>query len=259
MKNVIVIGSGARQRGIAEFLGKTENVMHFASTVPKDALELCDAVILPMPATDDGIFVSGSETKIEEIFGYGDKTYIGGRISDAFSAYRKKHTIIDYTKAEDFAIKNAVPTAEAAVCIAAENTPFTIHGSTCIITGYGKIAKVLARILKSMNARVVCCIRNTTQAAAAFADGFEVIDYSHILGFKCNIIFNTVPAMVITEKVLLYSDAHLVVDLASSPGGTDFDAAKRLNINAIHALSLPGKTSPQTAAEITAATIKTLL
>ena len=39
----------------------------------------------------------------------------------------------------------------------------------------------------------------------------------------------------------------LVIDLASAPGGVDYEAAKRLSIKAVHALSLPGKAAPKSA------------
>jgi len=74
------------------------------------------------------------------------------------------------------------------------------------------------------------------------------------------IIFNTIPAVVLERAYLqrLNSDT-LIVDLASTPGGTDFIAAKELGISAIHALSLPGKVAPKTAGEILSRTIPLLL
>jgi dipicolinate synthase subunit A len=39
-----------------------------------------------------------------------------------------------------------------------------------------------------------------------------------------------------------------VVDLASKPGGVDFEAARELGIKTVHALSLPGIWAPETAA-----------
>ena len=48
----------------------------------------------------------------------------------------------------------------------------------------------------------------------------------------------------------------LVIDLASKPGGIDFEAAKDLKLNTIHALSLPGKYSPLSAAEYIYETIE---
>ena len=46
-----------------------------------------------------------------------------------------------------------------------------------------------------------------------------------------------------------------IVDLASRPGGTDFDAARRLGHRAIHALSLPAACAPETAGEAVARTV----
>jgi dipicolinate synthase subunit A len=42
----------------------------------------------------------------------------------------------------------------------------------------------------------------------------------------------------------------VIIDLASSPGGTDFEAAKELGIKASIELSLPGIVAPRTAGEI---------
>ena len=42
----------------------------------------------------------------------------------------------------------------------------------------------------------------------------------------------------------------LIIDLASLPGGVDFDTAEKLGIYAVRALSLPGKCAPKTAGEI---------
>ena len=54
------------------------------------------------------------------------------------------------------------------------------------------------------------------------------------------VIFNTVPALVLDETVLKgLPQESLVIDLASRPGGTDFEAAKRLRTRVVWALSLP--------------------
>lgn len=73
-------------------------------------------------------------------------------------------------------------------------------------------------------------------------------------------IFNTVPALVLDETVLKgLPQETLVIDLASRPGGTDFEAAKRLRTRVVWALSLPGKVAPMTAGEIIADTICNIL
>ena len=68
------------------------------------------------------------------------------------------------------------------------------------------------------------------------------------------------PALVIDAAILgkMRQDT-LIIDLASKPGGVDFAAAERLNIRALPALSLPGKSSPDTAGKIISETILNIL
>lgn len=51
----------------------------------------------------------------------------------------------------------------------------------------------------------------------------------------------------------------VIIDIASGPGGTDFTAAQQLGLKAIHALSLPGRVAPKTAAAILVKTVPRLL
>jgi dipicolinate synthase subunit A len=75
-----------------------------------------------------------------------------------------------------------------------------------------------------------------------------------------DIIFNTIPNMILTEERLrtIKKDA-LIIDLASKPGGVDFEAAHRLGIKTVHALSLPGKVAPVTSGCVIAQTICNIL
>ena len=50
-----------------------------------------------------------------------------------------------------------------------------------------------------------------------------------------------------------------MIDLASKPGGVDFNLAKELGLKVIWALSLPGKTAPITSGEIIKDTIINIL
>ena len=61
----------------------------------------------------------------------------------------------------------------------------------------------------------------------------------------------TIEEILIKEKEELEKiiPNALIIDLASKPGGIDFISAKKLGLNTIHALSLPGKYSPQSAAK----------
>ena len=85
-------------------------------------------------------------------------------------------------------------------------------------------------------------------------DGLEICQ----LDF--DIIFNTVPHMVFDRKLLSRLNKEtLIIDLASVPGGVDFQAAEELGIKTIHALSLPGKMSPDTAGKIIKDTVVNML
>ena len=57
--------------------------------------------------------------------------------------------------------------------------------------------------------------------------------------------------MILTrEKLSELRKESLIIDLASNPGGVDFQMAEKMGIKAIWSLGLPGKVAPQTAAEI---------
>ncbi|MEG0570666.1 MAG: dipicolinate synthase subunit DpsA, partial [Oscillospiraceae bacterium] len=74
------------------------------------------------------------------------------------------------------------------------------------------------------------------------------------------LVFNTVPAQILGEDVLRRVEKDCVlIDLASKPGGIDFEIAKKLNIKAIWALSLPGIVAPITAAQIIYDTVKNII
>ena len=75
-----------------------------------------------------------------------------------------------------------------------------------------------------------------------------------------NFIFNTIPAVLLDEDKLrkLRRDV-VIIDLASSPFGVDFNAATRLKLDAQAYQSLPGRMFPKTAADIIYNCIKDLL
>ena len=61
------------------------------------------------------------------------------------------------------------------------------------------------------------------------------------------------------EKLSLLNPSALIIDLASKPGGVDFESASLMGIKTIWALSLPGKVAPVTSGEIIAKTIRNIL
>lgn len=66
-------------------------------------------------------------------------------------------------------------------------------------------------------------------------------------------VVNTVPAPVVTELILreLPKDAY-ILDIASAPGGVDFDVAREYGIRSDLLLGIPGKYAPMESAYILA-------
>lgn len=166
-------------------------------------------------------------------------------------------TIHDYFRREELAISNAVPTAEGAIQLAMEELPITISGARCLITGYGRVAGVLARLLVALGADVTVAARKFSALASAGTQGCSGIELEHLADAgDFDVIFNTVPVLLFSREILKNMDKNtLVIDLASKPGGVDFAAAAELQIKTIWALSLPGRVAPKSAGSIIKATI----
>lgn len=162
-------------------------------------------------------------------------------------------TIIEIADDDELAILNAVPTAEGALRLAIELTPYTIHGSKVVIFGYGRVGKITARLFKSVNAKVTVIARNIKQLALAEAFGFDTLNYydkTNAIKYA-DIIINTIPALVIDKNDLAnLSSSCVIIDLASQPGGIDYETSRQYDVVAVLASGLPGKVAPLTAGEI---------
>ena len=159
-------------------------------------------------------------------------------------------------------ILNCIPTVEGAIQIAMEETARTIHNSKCMVLGYGRIGKLLSKALSSLGADVTVTARRADDLAWIEANGYNCLKTSEIKSQinNQNIIFNTIPTTILTKDVLeKIADDALIIDLASKPGGIDFDTASQLKKRVIWALSLPGKVAPITAGEIIGSTILNLI
>ena len=235
----------------------------------EDALSLADVVVLPLPATCDGITVQAPlHTKcilLDEVFTHVSRdtliVYGGGCFK------MEKHVpcgvmAINYAARADFQTANAVPTAEAVLGIAMRELPVTLAGLPVLVVGYGRIGKVLCRLLLAFGAKVYASARKSEDLIMAGIVGCTPVytDCIATVAGDCRLIINTVPKPVVDAQVLAHvkKDA-LVIDLASKPGGVDFEAAKAVDIKTLWALGLPGKVFPVSAGKIVADTVLTVL
>lgn len=170
--------------------------------------------------------------------------------------------IIDYYAREELSVLNAVPTAEGAVEIAMHELPVTVFGMKAGVVGYGRVGRVLAKLLIALGAEVTVFARAADARAWARIYGCRAADIPDlpVLAKELLCLFSTVPAPIITAKTLVaLPDGALVIDLASSPGGVDLAAAEKAGVRTISALSLPGRVAPDSAGRIIAETIENIL
>ena len=218
--------------------------------------------MLPIPISRDHLLISGTDISLSVFFASLRKgiTIYGGMPNASFAeeVLHRECYIIDYTKDEVFQLRNALPTAEGALAIAMSELRRTLRGSRTLVVGYGRIGKLLGDILRNMGASVTVAARKSTDRALAQLHGCQTIpiheapsESALILPQAYHVIFNTVPVKLIDERILQeISEETLLIDLASAPGGIDYDAANRLGRKTVIALSLPGKVAPITAGEI---------
>lgn len=241
----------------------------------QDAIAGASAVLLPLPASPDGLRINVPllQNACAPVFSELLRVLpcgvplIGGKFTPAMrdTAERAGHVVFDYCKEEEFQQNNAIPTAEGAVAILMERETHTINGLSVAITGFGRVAKALATLLVAMGANVTVGARKPSALAEARALGCDTVqlcgDASMLTLVRDKAaVFNTVPHWIFTHDVLAAMPREtLLIDLASAPGGVDGEVARGLSRSVIFALSLPGKYAPDTAGEIIAQTVLSLL
>lgn len=243
-----------------------EMVCHGAFSVNSvmDACKESEVVILPLPGTNAERIVRAvyAENALvltpEALSSLSDNAMviIGSArqfLKDWAGIYN--FSLIEVGEMDELAILNSIPSAEGALQIAMEETRITIHGSQTCVIGFGRVGITLARLLKAMGSHVTVVARNRGQLARALEMGCRKAEYGELnqLMNHMDIVFNTVPKMVLTRDILKHARQEtVIIDLASQPGGTDFEAANIFGIKAILAPGLPGKVAPVSAGKILA-------
>jgi dipicolinate synthase subunit A len=165
---------------------------------------------------------------------------------------------IDLLDREEMAVLNAIPAAEGAVDLIINAIPATIHNSRILILGFGRIGKVLSKILHGFGAEVWVAARKYSDLSWIEVYGYKPVHIKDLESYvtDMDVIVNTIPLKILTADILnkIHLDCYLL-DLASKPGGIDFEHAEKLGFKVDWALSIPGKIAPLTAAEIIKRTI----
>ncbi len=283
LRKYTIIGGDLRNLKLAESIyddGNQVNIYGFSQSdfetklVENRDLEAAiddsEIVIGPLPCSNDGETLNtpfhNEKIHMNEIFKIMKKNqlFVAGLINEKILNMAKAYNVyaIDIWKREEIVVLNAIPTAEGAIQIAMEELPITINGSKVMVLGYGRVGKVLSRMLSALGADVYVEARKYSDIAWIKANGLKPVyinEFKKHLG-EMVVVFNTIPSKILDSSALECIGPNcLIIDLASKPGGVDFERAKELGLKVIWALSLPGKVAPVTAANFMKQTIYNII
>lgn len=224
------------------------------------AVRDADCVVLPLPATAKRGYLNAplatEDHCVGEIFGAlspGQLVCAGmpnaelRMMADSVGA-----RLVDYFAREELLAVNAVATAEGAIGVLLDDMDSVLWKKRALVMGWGRLGKAVAPRLKGLGMSVAVSARNEGDMAWIESFGFDALDTRSLGGEmgQFDLVVNTIPAPVLTAgKLAELEPDSVIIDLASKPGGTDFEAARAFGLRAIHALSLPGRWAPETAAD----------
>lgn len=271
-KTYTVIGGDDRMLGLIDELIKDgnivytyglENIMKNECATLEEALEKSKNIITAIPISKDNKYINSpySSTKIpirDVIYNNDEKTkkiIITGNINEEVLNTNRynidsnakvidkinKNEIIDVLKKEEFAVLNAISTAEGAIETIINNTNMTIQGSKILVIGYGRIGKILSSKLQLLGSNITSTYLTEEEKAWIIVNSHKPLEFNLLqkeLNInKYDVIVNTVPKIVLGDKELIKINKDiLILDLASNPGGVDKKIANELNLKVIHSL-----------------------
>ena len=235
-----------------------------------EAIFQSDIVIGPLPFTEDNILLNApfytKEIIIDEVLNLlsAKQIFTAGKIPIKILEKAKLLglQVIDYFNREEMQTLNAIPTAEGAIQVAMEEMRTTIHGSNALVLGYGRIGKSLSRMLYGIGANLFVEARSYSDLAWIKNFGYKPVHIKELEYFlpKMDVVFNTIPHIVLDEALLLkLNKKAIIIEVASKPGGVDLDACKDLEIKIISAQGLPGKVAPISAARVIKETVLNIM
>jgi len=212
----------------------------------------CKNVVLPLPASVDGEYIFAPYFSEKMPFSTViDAVEPGGAVYCGKACDKLKKlcgdnrlALIDYFEREELTVMNAAITAEGALEIIMKEQAQTILGMNVLITGYGRIAKILSRYLCALGAKVTVSARkfsDLTWARIMCCNSVLLGEIDEYLD-EFDTIVNTVPAELFDrERLVKLKKDCLIIDLASKTSITDTELAKSAGIRVIWALSVPRK------------------
>ena len=218
-----------------------------------------DNIITSIPISKDKINInspfSNNNLTIENLLvNITGKIYTGALPKELKEQAETKYCleIVDILENEKLSILNSIPTAEGAIQIAMEKSNKTLHDSNVLILGFGRIGNILSKMLNGIGAKVYCEARKEKDLAMIKSYSYNEINLINLKEHlnKFDFIFNTIPHIILDKEELeqIKKDC-IIIDLASKPGGVNFEYANKIGLKASLELGLPGRVAPRTSAK----------
>ncbi len=214
-----------------------------------------DLILLPIPSSRDKIHITGTEVPLESLLKFKkDGSLIAGYglpLDFVREAALRGIETIDASADERFLRENAELTAHGTAGLILTKHQDAISDMKIGIIGYGRIGKILSRILLFLGARTVIFTRRRETKLELCTVGIEAAgadELERALGL--DILINTAPAELVSKELAdaLCREGCELIDLASGNRLPDCDGLLRLP-------SIPDKMYPASAGRIYAAAI----
>ncbi len=237
-------GVGKRQQVCSEILKASPCAEKYESII-----------LLPIPSSRDKIHITGTEVPLHDLLKLkGKKTLIAGYgIPKDFAkaAVMAGFELADVLCEERFLRENAELTAHGTAGIIMTENRNDISDMKIGIIGYGRIGKILSRILLFLGAEAVIYTRRSETILELCGMGIEAAKPEDISsGADLDILINTAPAKLISEKTAdeLAEAGTKMIELASGNQLPETKCLQKLP-------SIPDKMYPVSAGKIYASAI----
>lgn len=275
LPSIAVVGGDTRQKWLATTL-QHRNVLSAVYEVPDytapatvtvltSPAELCQytCIVGPVPLARQGNLLLPATAQqtlplslLLQILQPG-QIIAGGNFPSAFVQQCQTRQIqtYDFLQSPELTLANAEITAEGMVAILLQQTPYVLQNTSLLLLGYGRCGMALAHKLTALGCQVLVCENDAEKRSLARSFGYSVLAPEALPAVlpTCELLVNTVPALVLTYDLLHLLPAQaMLFDLASAPGGIDQQAAEHLHLYYQNCPGLPGRTAPQTAGELLA-------
>ena len=236
----LVIGTDARLKIVAKKLSDETRTIFYKSTESWDN-ELNEAVAAFQP-THIILPIQPLQITAPVHITVKPKWFVGKLNSEWEKVLESAH-VSNYLQYEPFIWKNAELTALGLLTYFL-NEQVILKNKKIIVTGFGRVAKMIAKLFALHGATVIITARSEVQLAEAAAYGYDTLLLNPNNEREADYLVNTIPYQWLNEAYAIYQRLK-ILDVASKPGCIGGEL-ENLNYEFLHAL--PSKYFPAEAA-----------